>query len=376
MATKGGSATPPNDEVGGIGLCVLLACFEGTGRASSVRSGLEEGFRDRHEAVLDNVVVRVSGKGRAFVYDPRRTRAGTLTPALTWGLFGFIASGGSWFSFVIWALVGAVAGGLYAFYTEHLLTKGQLQRIGGLMGADTSALVYWIRMDDAQRALDSTSQFRPTAASAAVISDDLSAEILTGPTRAIDNSSPRIEAEHDAPSSGGLSMLLFRYQGMGTGEEVNRAAASARQVPEVELIVEADSGGERRVVSPAKGVRVMMTTDIISWGLFGVVYGALVGFIGEGGALSSIENGVVTGILWAIFGLVAGALYGLWAGRGLSARRLNRVGQLIPPDSSIIVAWADSADTEQTIVALSRPGVEKLDLRFSPTEHGAILEAG
>ena len=41
--------------------------------------------------------------------------------------------------------------------------------------------------------------------------------------------------------------------------------------------------------------------------------------------------------------LFAGALYGLWAGRAVSARRLKGVGPLLPPDSSVILAWADGA---------------------------------
>lgn len=371
-----GSAASPQgaDE---IRLCVLLACFDGAKSASAARSVLDQGFRKRHEAVLDEVVIRVNGKRKALVYDPRRTWAGALTPALTWGVFGLVASGGSWTSFLLWAVIGAVSGGLYAYYTEHLLTKSQLQRIGGLMGADTSALAYWIETGDAQDALASTSRFSPTMASAAIVRDDLSAQVLTGATNPTPNSSASSlpsETAADARPASGLNMLLFRYRGMGTGEEVNKAASSAARAPQVELIVEADSSGKRRVVSPKTGVRAMATNDVISWGLFGVVYGAVIGFVAAGGVLSSIENGIVTGILWAIFGLVAGAIYGLFAGRSASGHRLNPVGRLIPPDSSIIVAWADGADTEQTIAALSRPGVETLDLRFNPTGHGAILE--
>ena len=78
-------------------------------------------------------------------------------------------------------------------------------------------------------------------------------------------------------------------------------------------------------------------------------------------------------MLWAIFGLFAGALYGLWAGRAVSARRLKGVGPLIPPDSSVILAWADGAATERTLRALSTPDAETLGLRFA-SPHGAVLE--
>ena len=118
----------------------------------------------------------------------------------------------------------------------------------------------------------------------------------------------------------------------------------------------------------------MAKSDVVSWGLFGVVWGAIVGAAANGGVLSSIESGVVTGVLWAIFGLVAGALYGLWAGRGVSARRLKGVGPLLPPDSSVILAWADGAVTERTIDALATPDAETTRPALQPVGHGAILE--
>ena len=61
---------------------------------------------------------------------------------------------------------------------------------------------------------------------------------------------------------------------------------------------------------------------------------------GDGGVLGPIENGLVIGILWGSSALVAGALYGLWAGRGVSARRLKGLGAFVPPDTSMAVAWA------------------------------------
>ena len=139
-------------------------------------------------------------------------------------------------------------------------------------------------------------------------------------------------------------------------------------------MIESAKSGKRRVADPAQGVAVMVKSDVVGWGLFGLVYGAIVGFAGNGGILSSIENGVVVGVLWAIFGLGAGALYGLWAGRGVSARRLKGVGPLLPPDSSMILAWADGAGTEKAIDALSTPEAKTLAVRINPVAHGAILE--
>jgi uncharacterized membrane protein len=344
-------------------LCVLLVCFSGAKRASRVKSELGKGVRSGGGTLLDEVVLRVNGKGKAMVHDPRRTRAGALTSALTWGLFGLLASGGSWKSLVFWALIGAVCGGLYAYFTEHLLSRSQLKRIGRQLGPDTSALVIWAEAANAERLLSATAPLHPETASVAAIADDLSAKIFSS-------------ADDGPPAATSvLSMLLLRYPGEHAAQAALKAPPRADgTAPQVELVFESARSGKRRVIGPAKGVAAMAKSDVLSWGLFGVAYGAIVGAVENGGILSWIENGLVTGVLWAILGLGAGTLYGLWAGRGVSARRLKGVGPLLPPDSSVILAWADGVVTERTIGALSTPDAETLILRFDSVARGAILE--
>ena len=118
----------------------------------------------------------------------------------------------------------------------------------------------------------------------------------------------------------------------------------------------------------------MAKSDAISWGLFGLVWGAIVGFAGNGGVLSSVESGLVTGILWSLFGVGAGALYGLWAGRGVSARRLKGLGAFVLPDTSLAVAWAQGPLSVETVERWAANGSQRLILRFNPVTHGAVLE--
>ncbi len=42
-------------------------------------------------------------------------------------------------------MLGAICGGLYGYYFEHLLTKDELKRIGGRLPDDSSAIVAWVR---------------------------------------------------------------------------------------------------------------------------------------------------------------------------------------------------------------------------------------
>jgi uncharacterized membrane protein len=355
-------------------LCVLLVCFAGAKRASHVKSELGKGVRSSGGALLDEAVLMVSAKGKATVHDPRRTIAGALTSALTWGLFGLAASGGSWKSLALWALVGALCGGLYAYFNEHLLSKNELKRIGERIGRDSSALAIWAEAADAERLLTATAALQPATASVAAIADDLSAKVFAGAATSVESSSTDTDQSPPADTTL-LNMLLFRYPGEHAARTALEAAHKAGGgVPQVELVFESAKSGKRRVSAPSTGVWAMGKSDIVSWGLFGVVWGAIVGFAGNGGILSSIDDAAVTGVLWAIFGLFAGALYGLWAGRGVSARRLKGVGPLLPPDSSLIIAWADGAVTERTIGALSTPDAKTLALRFNPVPGGAILE--
>ena len=159
-------------------LCVLLACFAGHKRAAKIRRQLDKQLGQSGDAILDQVVVTVNAKHKARVHDPRRTVAGTLTPALTWGIFGLLAGGVE--SLAVWAVLGAICGGLYAYLFEHLLTKDELKRIGGSLPDDSSAIVAWVRGPDPQRILSSTVPFQPATASVAAITADLSAQVYTG----------------------------------------------------------------------------------------------------------------------------------------------------------------------------------------------------
>ena len=129
----------------------LLACFDGASGAAKVRRALTRQLGDVGE-ILDEVILRVSGKRKVRVYDPRRTIAGTLTPALTWGVFGALAGGG-WSGLAIWAVLGALCGGVYAYFAERTLSKNELRRIGKRLPADSSAITVYVKSADAEQIL-------------------------------------------------------------------------------------------------------------------------------------------------------------------------------------------------------------------------------
>ena len=371
-------ARAPQDGGAGTEVCVLLACFAGAKRAAKIRRQLDKRISQSGDAILDQVVLKVTAKHKALVSDPRRTLAGSLTPALTWGVFGLLAGGLQ--GLAVWAVLGAVCGGLYAYYTEHLLTKDELKRIGGQLPANSSAIVAFVRGPDPRRVLSATASCEPATASIAAVTADLSAQVDRGASNPLETSAAPAGA---APTAGAdqaaeLNMLLVRFVGEHAARQALAKSGSTKhqdhKALQVELVIEANEHGRRRVINPTTGTAAFAKSDTISWGLFGLVWGAIVGFAGDGGVLGSIESGLVTGLLWALFGLGAGALYGLWAGRGVSARRLKALGPFIPPGTSLLVAWAEGSLSQETIQRWAAPGSQRLLLRFNPVTHGAVLE--
>ena len=139
-------------------------------------------------------------------------------------------------------------------------------------------------------------------------------------------------------------------------------------------MIEADEHGKRRVIDPTMGPAAVAKADIVSWGGFGLVYGLIVGFAGNGGVLGAAERGLVTGIAWGAFGIVAGALFGLWSSRSVSARRLKGIGPLVPPGSSMALGWAGGSAPAAAVDGWLASGSQRLLVRFAAGPHGLVLE--
>ena len=253
-------------------LCVLLVCFAGAKRASQVRSELDKRLRSSGAVLLDEAVLKVNGEGKTQVYDPHRTLAGTLTPALTWGLFGLLAGG--WMGLVIWAVVGALCGGLWAYYAEHIATKSQLKRIGGRLGPDTSALLLFAEAADAERLLV---RDRSTRAGHRKCRRDRRRSLGEGlrrgrdPSRELGDQRRRNESEtgarrehHVAQHAAAPLPRRARCQG-GPERRPQGATATRPRSSSSSSRPRTASGGSQ----PDRGCRLMVKQGIIGWGVFG-----------------------------------------------------------------------------------------------------------
>ena len=159
-------------------LCVLLLCFDGAKRAAKIRRPLSKQLEQHGSAILDAAIIRVDAEGKARVYDPQRTVAGLLTAALTWGVFVRLTSG--LIGPIGWAVIGAVCGGLFAYYREQPLSGTQLRRIGEGLRRDSSAIVVFLKGGADQSVLPTAAAYGPTTATLVAISGELSARVLAG----------------------------------------------------------------------------------------------------------------------------------------------------------------------------------------------------
>jgi hypothetical protein len=360
-------------------VAVALVCFGGKGSAAKALKPFEERLRSNGDTVLQTTILKVDAKHKASVHDPQRVLRGTLTAALTWGLFGVVAGTDKVESAIVWAVLGALCGGVYAYTTEHLLSKSELARIGRRLAPDSSAFLSYVETTDAGRLLTTAGAYAPSMASVAVVDSDMNARVFAGTAKPTEVLRGSQTASSGVGETAVLSMLLDRYADPKTAAQVaQKLSKSTKQgagTPQVELVIETDGNGRRRVSDPSHGTSAWARSDTISWGLFGLVWGAIVGALGGGGILGFLEGGLETGIGWAIFGVVAGALYGLWAGRSISARRLEGIGSILAAGTSAVLAWSEGVPRGDALGELAQPGAQALVLRFDPVERGAVLEA-
>ena len=361
----------PGSGAPGRQLGVLLACFADPEGAAKLRRPFAEQLTEGGDAILDTVVLKVSKNHKATVHDPRRVLMGTLTPALTWGLFGLLTSG--WLGLVIDGLLGALCGWAYTYYFVHHATKAQLTHVGKQLPPASSALLAFAQTSDPRRTLHATAGHTPAVASIAAITADLTARVFVGADGPDEVRHGTVQRVAPADETALASMIVIRYADLGGARHaVSRLAAGKTKAADVELVIETDDGGKRHVRDPKLGVAAMVPSDIVGWGAFGVLAGAIGGASGGG----IFKGAVITGIAWGVFGAFAGALYGLWAGRSISARRLKGIGPLLARGTSVLVAWTDGAASQETIDTLTGQDArsQRLVLRFNPVGRGAAIE--
>lgn len=360
----------------GVLVGVLLVCFAGLKTAARARNALESAMQANGDVVLDTLVVRVNDKQKASVYDPRRVKAGVLTALVTWGIFGLLTGGGVR-GLISSGILGAVLGGIGGYVMEHVVTKAELARIGAHLPASSSALVVFTKSAQPERQLGAAAGQKPMVSSVAAISNVLAATVFRDPTDAGVSTPSASDAANRQDQAGSLHMILVRYPDPGQASEVaarfTEQQASLKETGQIELISSTSADGKHRVSDPTHGSAAVAKSNIVSWGVLGLIIGAIAGATGGGGILGFLGGSLATGFGYAVFGALAGVLYGLYAGRAISNEQAKSIGPLVPPGSSMILAWAEGSSTEKALSALRQPDSDALALGFIPIASGAVL---
>jgi hypothetical protein len=370
------SAQPQAPDVGASSerqLALLFACFDGRKTAGKARRSMESQLEAQGDVRLNTSVLEVDAKHKASIHDPHKVLLGTVTVAIVWGLCGLTGVEGVW-SVIFWGAVGAIGGVAFLYYYMHHQTKSELGRLGSALPGQSSVLAIWAETKDAARLLQAAAPAKPFVGSAASIGSDLTTRVLADPANPA--VVPHGSADEIRKSDTLLSLVLLRYPSPEVAEQmVSQPPADSSF--EVSTIIRSGPDGKPHVKDPYFGVRAMAKSDLLWWGGFGVVYGALVGAAGGGGLFGVIEEGVVSAVVWGIVGLGVGALYGALFGQAFSGRRLKGVGPLVGPGTSILAAWVDGASplTKSALDEYAKPGSQRLVLNFNPSERGVVLQA-
>jgi uncharacterized membrane protein len=195
-------------------LAILFACFAGRKGAAKRRRELEAAIGSQGAHVLDTTVVQVDKKRRVRVYDPQRVVIGAVVSALTWGVFGLLTGGLA--SLLISAAIGAAWGGWMARSKAHHVSGAQLERAGDRLPADSSALLIFAETMRPETLLADVQALQATAASVAVVAEDLAARVLAGSATAAGGAA-------EGPS---LSMVSLRF--LAATEPTRRWRSSKR----------------------------------------------------------------------------------------------------------------------------------------------------
>ena len=124
-------------------VAVALVCFANKKGAATTQRALEERLRSSGNKVLQTTILQVNGKHKASVHDPRRVVAGTLTAALTWGLFGLVAGTNKLESTIIWAVITLISPNrqfTLRALSDAIFWAAALLMLGGLVAPSTSDL--------------------------------------------------------------------------------------------------------------------------------------------------------------------------------------------------------------------------------------------
>ena len=130
-------------------LGILLVSFDEPKKAQQVKQTLVKEIKQDGDLILDEMVMRIDEKRKVHVYEMGKAARGAAIVAVTWGAFGLLYGGLR--GLVIWAVIGAICGGMYMYYVAHSLSDAELKNIARRMPPNSSVLLAFLKTSHAQQ---------------------------------------------------------------------------------------------------------------------------------------------------------------------------------------------------------------------------------
>ncbi|MCW5882627.1 MAG: DUF1269 domain-containing protein, partial [Anaerolineae bacterium] len=152
---------------------IIAFAFPGQKRADEVVDDLKSSAKAANMKIVTSAVVEVDPKGKTHVDETGHGTAGTAVGLVTGGLLGLI---GGPAGLLVWALGGAVIGGVAGKRAGQVIPKEDLEALGRQLPPNSSAFIVIVEDRDAEAAIDAMQGYNAQVVTL-TIGDQVSGEI-------------------------------------------------------------------------------------------------------------------------------------------------------------------------------------------------------
>jgi uncharacterized membrane protein len=208
---------------------ILAFVFADQHTAKQVSGEVKFDATGEGKKVLSTAIVEVDAKGKTHVHESGHGTAGTAIGAVTGGLLGLI---GGPAGLLVWAVGGAVIGGIAGKHVGRAIPEADLKKLGQQMTPNSSALLVLAEDKDAESVINTMKGYSGVKVVTLTVGSEVSGEIATAV--ATDASVPesgqaeaktasKTESTADAPAPA----MASKTEGKTEGETESPADAPA-----------------------------------------------------------------------------------------------------------------------------------------------------
>jgi uncharacterized membrane protein len=158
---------------------ILALVFAGEKRAQEVAGDVKLGARwdtdERGLKIISTAIVAVDARGKTHVHETGHGTKGATVGAVAGGLLGLV---GGPAGLLVWAVGGAVIGGIAGKHVGRAIPESDLKTLGQQMSPNSSALLILVEDKDAEAIIDDMKGYSARIVTLTV-ADQISGEIAT-----------------------------------------------------------------------------------------------------------------------------------------------------------------------------------------------------